>query len=75
MTTYDWQEYFKTFCTKVPGIKKLHHLQFDSVHPGCISVKEKAGSTEVKRSILKVQSWSPKADELPPVLPPAGLSV
>ena len=26
VTTYDWQEYFKTFCTKVKGIKKLHHL-------------------------------------------------
>ena len=74
VTTYDWQEYFKTFCTKVPGIKKLHHLRFDSAHPGCIFVKEKAGLTEVKRSILKVQSWSPKADQLPPVLPPAGLS-
>ena len=56
VTTYDWQEYFKIFCTKVTGIKKLHHLRFDSGHPGCIFAKEKAGSTEVKRSILKVQS-------------------
>ena len=74
VTTYDWQEYFKAFCTKITGIKKLHHLRFDSAHPGFIFVKEKAGSTEVKRSILKVKSWSPKADQLPPVLPPAGLS-
>ena len=29
VTTYDWQEYFKAFCTKVKGIKKLHHLRFD----------------------------------------------
>ena len=64
VTTYDWQEYFKTFCTKVAGIKKLHHIRFDSAHPGYIFVKERAGSPEVKRS------WSPKADELPP----AGLS-
>ena len=48
VTTCDWQEYFKTFCTKVPGIKKLHHLWFDSAHPGCNFMKEKAGSTEVK---------------------------
>ena len=47
VTTYDWQEYFKT-CTKVTGIKKLHHLRFDSAHPGCIFTKEKAGSTEVE---------------------------
>ena len=45
VTMYDWQEYFKT---KVKGIKKLHHLQFDSAHPGCIFVKERAGSTEVE---------------------------
>ena len=38
VTTYDWQEYFKTFCTEVPGIKKLHHLRFDSAHTGCIFV-------------------------------------
>jgi hypothetical protein len=74
VTTYDWQEYFKTFCTKVTGIKKLHHIRFDSAHPGFIFTKEKTGSTEVKRSILKVASWSPQADQLPPVLHPAGLS-
>jgi len=74
VTTYDWQEYFKAFCTKVKGIKKLHHLRFDSASPGYILVKEKAGSTEVKRYILKVKSWSPKADQLPPILPPSGLS-
>ena len=56
--TYDWQECFKDFCTKVTGTKKLHHLRFDSAHPGFIFVKDKAGSTEVKRSILKFKSWS-----------------
>ena len=74
VTTYDWQEYFKNFCTKVTGIKKLHHIRFDSAHPGIIFVKEKAGSTELARSILKDKSWSPQADELPPVLHPTGLS-
>ena len=75
VTMYDWQEYFKTFCTKVTGIKKLHHLRFESASPGCIFEKERAGSTEVKRSILKDKTWSPKADQLPPVLPPSGLSI
>ena len=66
VTTYDWQEYFKNFCTKVAGIKKFHHIR------AYIFVKERAGSPEVKRSILKDESWSPKADELPQVLSPAG---
>ena len=34
VTTYDWQEYFKDVCTKVTGIKKLHHLQFNSAYLG-----------------------------------------
>ena len=75
VTTYNWQEYFSTFCTKVKGIKKLHHLRFDSASPGFVYVKEKAGSTEVKVSVVKVRNWSPKADELPPILSPAGLSL
>ena len=74
VTTYNWQEYFKTFCIKVKGIKKLDHLWFDSAHPGFIFVKEKAGSNEVKRSILKVKSWPPKVNQLPPVISPSGLS-
>ena len=72
--TYDWQEYFSRFFTKVKGIKKLHHIRFSSSSPGCIFVKEGAGSAEVKRCILKDKSWEPKADELPPVLSPTGLS-
>ena len=74
VTTYNWQEHFKTFLTKVPGIKKLHHIRFHSGSPGCIFVKERSGSNEEKRCLLKVKSWSPTADKLPPVLPPAGLS-
>ena len=73
VTTYDWQEHFKTFLTKVPGIKKLHHIRFHSGSPGCI-FKERSGSDEEKRCLLKDKSWSPTADALPPVLPPAGLS-
>lgn len=74
VTTYNWQEYFNTSFTKVPGIKKLHYLRFDSASPRCISVKERAGSTEVKQSMLKMKLWSPLADELPPVLSLSGLS-
>ena len=75
VTTYNWQEYFSQFCTKVKGIKKLHHLRFSSSSPGFIFVKERAGDTEVKRSILKDANWKPQADQLPPVLPPSGLSL
>ena len=72
VTTYDWQEYVSTFCTKVKGFKKLHHLCFNSASLGFVYVNDKAGSTEVKRS---VKIWSPKADELPPIFSPDGLSL
>lgn len=72
--TYDWQEYFSQFCLKVKGIKKLHHLRFSSSSRGCIFVKESAGSIEEKMYILKDRNWNPRADDLPPVLSPTGLS-
>ena len=64
--TYNSQDYFSTFCTKVKVIKKLHYLRFSSSSPVLIFVKEKAGSPEVQRNLLKVKDWSPKADKLPP---------
>ena len=75
--TYDWLEFFTPYLKKVTGIKKLHHLRFKSASPGCVFVKERAGSEEVKRCFLKkdATNWKPESDELPPVLPPAGLSL
>jgi hypothetical protein len=75
--TYDWQEFFTPHFKKVTGIKKLHHLRFSSASPGCVFVKERAGSEEVKRCFFKkdAEDWKPEPDELPPVLPPAGLSL
>ena len=49
--TYDWLEFFTPYL-KVTGIKKLHHLRFESASTGCIFVKERAGSEEVKRCFL-----------------------
>ena len=71
--TYDWQQHFTTFCSKVKGIKKLHHLRFESASPGCIFVKERAGSSEIKLCILKDMNWQPTAEELPPIITPSGL--
>ena len=75
--TYDWLEFFMPYLKKVTGIKKLHHLRFKSASPGCVFVKERAGSEEVKRCFLKKDTtdWKQESDELPPVLPPAGLSL
>ena len=72
---YNWQDHFATYCTKVVGIKKLHHIRFNSAHPGQIFVKEKTGSQEEKRNIMKDPSWSPSREELPSVLLPSGLSL
>ena len=45
------------------------------VHVCFTFVKERAGSTEVKRSIQKDKNWKLKAEQLPPILPPTGISL
>lgn len=75
VTTYDWQSCFAEHCTKITGIKKLHHLRFNSAAPGCIFVKERSGSPEEERNILKKGNWRPTKDDLPPILTPSGLSL
>ena len=58
---------------KIPGIKKFHHFRMSQVTPGVVFVKEQADSPEKRFDLLK-DSWSPSAHELPPIIPPHGLS-
>ena len=71
--TYDWQAFFSAAFQKLEGIKKLHHLRFTSDSPGCVYVREKSDSSEVKLCLLKHPDQIPCFRELPPLLSPAGL--
>ena len=70
---YDWQSFFSKKFIKLKGIKKLHHLRFTSNSPGCVFVKEKSDSAEVKISLLK--SAHPDFHSRPSRLLPTGLSL
>ena len=70
---YDWQSFFSENFIKLKGIKKLHHLRFTSNSPGCVFVKEKSDSAEVKISLLK--SAHPDFHSRPSRLLPTGLSL
>lgn len=70
---YDWTSFFALHMRKVPGIKKLHHLRFESTKPGEVFVKEHCDTAEYQVSLLKTH-WSPSSSTLPEINPPKGLS-
>ena len=73
--TYNWAEFFVSpFRQKaLKGIKAMHHLTFTDAKPGV--VKDSVNSPEREISLIKDSSWKPKAGNLPPVIPPPGLSL
>ncbi len=72
---FDWQSFFSEFFVKLKGIKKLHHIRFTSDSPGCVYVRERADSTEVKVNLLKLPTVPPEFSTDPSSLVPAGLSL
>ena len=77
--TYNWAEYLPSYFKSNPfkGIKKLHHLRFISSHPGSCFIKEDCNGTEKTIAILseECEDWTPSPEDLPPVVPPEGLSL
>ena len=53
----------------------MHHLTFTDAKPGVALVKDSVNSPEREISLIKDSSWKPKADKLPPVIPPPDLSL
>ena len=73
--TYNWVEFLNPHFYEVKGIIKYHHFQFSI--PGNVIVKEYANSAELEVVMLKRNSpWAQtiSASQLPPIIPPAGLS-
>ena len=73
--TYDWTDFFAPHLKKIVGIKKYHHFRCDSSKPGVVYVKEHADTSELEIDLMKSNPhWSPHPNELPPVVPPKGLT-
>ena len=71
--TFDWVGYLAPHFRRIPHIKRQHHFTITSDSQGFVALKEYSDSEEVKFKLLK-HDWSPSATELPPVIPPPGLS-
>ena len=74
--TYDWAQFFdQPFRQKaLKGIKALHHLTFTRSHRGSVFVRDRVSSSEREIKLLQDDGWSPSPHNLPPVIPPPGLS-
>ena len=76
---YDWAGYFGTFFRRAAfsGIKKWHHLVFSAETRGEGKVREHCYSAEKTRTLLRneYKDWKPRPEDLPPEIPPPGLSL
>ena len=63
-------EHFKP----IKGIRSLHHIEFNAAKPGIVTIKKSV--TEQPQDILVLTSAKEvvQAAEMPPILPPCGLS-
>ena len=68
--TYDWTSYFAAFYKKIDRIKGYFHLKFDAQSPGVVFLRRICDGP-----VTEVKLWKGRQeDELPPVLPPKGLT-
>lgn len=75
VNTYDWTSFFAPHLKKISGIKKYHHFRCDSTKPGKVFVKVHADTEEIEIDLMKHKpGWAPDHSELPPIVPPKGLS-
>ena len=74
--TYDWSGFFdEPFKqTALKGITGFHQFRFTSDCPGHVFVKSASNQPEKEIHLLADPHWSPRADELPPILDLVGLS-
>ena len=75
--TYDWATFFdRPFRQRVlKGIKAMHHLQFTDAQPGYAFDKDSVDGPEQVIQLTQDDEWKPQASDLPPEIPPPGLSL
>ena len=74
VTVYNWVTFLGQHFRTVPHLKTFHHFSFSSETPGVVTMKEFSDSVGVSYTMLDDEEWRARADELPPVIKPIGLS-
>ena len=71
---YDWTRFLKPHFKRLQGILSYRHFTVTAADPGVVEVKRTAESVGKKLKLIK-GNWTPDKDDLPPVIPPPGLSI
>ncbi len=71
---YDWNTFLGVHFRKVPQMKSYHHFSFSASTPGVVTLKKFSDSPSSTYRHLVDDTWTPTADDLPPLVTPAGLS-
>ena len=71
----DWAGSLGPHFRRLTGIKRYHHFRFDKNTPGVVHLRLYSDSPEEKRRLVKDQNWKPDASDLPPTIPPSGMSL
>ena len=71
-----WQKFLGEHFVAVKGIRKIQHFMVSNDEPGVITMQKICFGKELQQSLLKssVQPESFKADDLPAILVPGGIS-
>ncbi len=72
----EWDKFLATSFKPLPGIRKIYHFLFSKTSPGIVFTRTTCDSAETEFKLTKrgVRVDRFKADRLPPVLRPPGLS-
>ena len=70
--TYNWNVMFTGRLRKLKHIKKYH---ISASAPGSVEVRLESDSESERISLLIDHTWSPSSEQLPPTVPPSGLSI
>ena len=75
--TYNWADHFDHIFkpSAFKGIKAMHHMRFSKTNHGKTYVKNALNLPEKEVTLIKDPEWHPQKDELPPIVPPPGLSL
>ena len=73
--TYNWSGMFAGRLRKLKHIKQFHHFSMSSSAPGSVEVRKESDSESEQFSLVMDSSWVPSQQQLPPVVPPSGLSL
>ena len=73
--TYNWTAMFAGRLHKLKHLKRFHHFSMSSSAPGSVEMRVESDSESERVSLVMDNTWEPSQQQLPPTVPPSGLSL